>query len=109
MRTWIIALGIVSLCLLMACCYLLYSTFDQAITIDHAHQEQRYLREDRDVVRKLAVDLAKGTKRDKVEEMLAKYSQQHIVKQEDNDTIFVDGVGVRFRGDELSDILFMNE
>ena len=70
---------------------------------------QRSLEEDRAVLRKITLDLAKAAKRGEVEALLAtNYAQGHLVKRE-GDTIFVDGVGLRFRGEELVGIVFMNE
>lgn len=99
-----------SVALLALCLFLVYGVVDQSVSLDHARAAQRSLEEERAVLRKLALDLVKGAKRDEVKALLAaKYAQGHIVKQEDNGTIFVDGVGLRFRGDELADIVFMSE
>ena len=110
MRALVVGLGIVCIGLLVLCLFLMYGVLDQAISTDHARREQQWLREDRDLLRDLARDLTRGIKRDKVENLLAsKYSANHIVKKEGPDTVFVDEVGFYFRGDELVDIVFMNE
>ena len=109
MRRRVPVLLLLSVALGALCLYLVYSVVDQSVALDHARAAQRSLEEDRAVLRKLTLDLAKAAKRDEVEAVLAtEYAQGHIVKRE-ADTIFVDGVGLRFRDDELVGIVFMNE
>ena len=102
MRRCVLVLLLFSVVLGALCLYVVYSVVDQSVALDHARAAQRSLEEDRAVLRKLTLDLAKVAKRDEVEVVLAtKYAQGHIVKRE-ADTIFVDGVGLRFREANLS-------
>ena len=110
MRRSLTALIVLTVALGVVCLYLVYSVVDQSVSLDHARAAHRTLEEERAVLRKLTLDLAKGTKREEVLALLAtKYAQGHIVKAEEHDTIFVDGVGLRFRGDDLAEIVFMSE
>ncbi len=110
MRRSIVLLSSLSVALAALCLYLAYSVIDQSVSLDYARAARRSAEEERAILRKLTLDLAKGAKRDEVKALLsAKYAQGHIVKEEDKDTIFVDGVGLRFRGDELAEIVFMSE
>ncbi len=91
------------------CLYLAYRVVGQSVSLDHARAVQRSLEKDHAVLRKLTLDLARTTRRDELEILLAKwYAQDHIVKAE-GDTVFVDGVGLRFRGNELVGIVFMSD
>jgi hypothetical protein len=75
------------------------------MSLDYARAEQRSLEQDRAVRQKLTVDLAKGTRRADVKALLAEKYAAHSVKEE-GDTMFVDGVGLRFRGDQLVAVVF---
>ena len=101
---------VLTVALAALCLYLVYSVIDQSVSLDHARAAQRSVKEERALLRQLTLDLTKGAKRDEVKALLAaKYAQAHIVKEEDKETIFVDGVGLRFRGDDLAEIVFMSE
>jgi hypothetical protein len=109
MRKMMGVLVLVSVALLLLCAYLVYATFDQAVSLDHARAAQRGLEEDRALLQKITVDLAKsGARRADVKALLAAKYSAHIVKEE-GETIFVDGVGLRFRGDELVAVVFMDD
>ena len=98
---------LVSVALLLLCVYLVYSSLDQAVSLDHARAAQRSLEQDRAVLQKLTVDLVKGTRRADVNALLTAKYAAHLVKEE-GDTIFVDGVGLRFRGDQLVAVVFLD-
>jgi len=104
----IAALVVVTVALLLLCAYLVYATLDQAVSLDHARAAQRGLEQDRAVLQKLTMDLVKGTTRADVKALLAAKYAAHIVKEE-GDTIFVDGVGLRFRGDQLIAVVFLDD
>jgi hypothetical protein len=108
MRKTMALLVLVSVALLLLCAYLVYASLDQAVSLDHARAAQRSLEQDRAVLQKLTVDLVKGTRRADVNALLAAKYAAHIVKEE-GDTIFVDGVGLRFRGDELVAVVFLDD
>jgi hypothetical protein len=107
MRKTITLLLLVTVALLLLCAYLLYASLDQAVSLDHARAAQRSLEQDRALLRELTVDLAKETRRADVKAMLAAKYAAHVV-QEEGDTIFVDGVGLRFRGDQLVALVFLD-
>ena len=101
-------LVVVSVALLLLCAYLFYASLDQAVSLDHARATQRSLEEDRAMLQELTVDLVKGTRRADVKALLAAKYSAHIVKEE-GDTIFIDGVGLRFRGDQLVGVVFLDD
>jgi uncharacterized protein YpuA (DUF1002 family) len=108
MRKTVRVLVLVIVALVVACAYLSYAVLDQSVTLDHARVERASVQRQRDLLSKLTLDVAKGTSRGEVEALIAaKYAKGYIVKR-DGDIIFVDEVGLRFRGDELVEILFMN-
>lgn len=92
------------------CIYLGYQIFDEAISLNHARTGQRIAAEESAILRKLTVDIAKGVGRNTIKDLLvSKYARDHIINEEGGDTIYVDGVGLRFRGDELVGIVFMSD
>ena len=108
MRKTVIAIALVIAALTVTCIYLAYSVMDQAVTLDHKDAVRRSLEGQRAALSKLSLDLGKRATRGEIEALLAaRYAQGHLVKQE-GDTIHVDGVGLRFRGDELVEIVFIN-
>jgi hypothetical protein len=108
MRKTTAVLVLVSVALLLLCAYLVYASLDQAVSLAHARAAQRSLEQDRAVLQKLTVDLGKGTRRADVKALLTAKYAAHLVKEE-GDTIFVDGVGLRFRGDELVAVVFLDD
>jgi len=102
------ALVLLTVALLLLCAYLVYANLDQAVSLDHARAEQRSLEQDRAVLQKLTLDLAKETRRPDVKALFAAKYAAHIVKEE-GDTMFVDGVGLRFRDDQLVAVVFLDE
>ena len=74
------------------------------MSLDYARVEQRSL-EPIALRQNLTVDLAKGTRRADVKALLAEKYAAHSVKEE-GDTMFVDGVGLGFRGDQLVAVVF---
>ena len=102
-------LACLSVALAILCLYLAYHVVDQSVSLEHARASQRSLQEERDLLRKLTFDSLKAVKRVELESLLAaRYSQSHVVRRE-SDVIFVDEVGLRFRGDELVEIVFMSD
>ena len=109
MRKRVVVVALVSVAAVALVGYLLYGVVDQAVSLAYARAAQTYLEEDRELLRQLAVDFAKGPRRRELEDLIQrKYRQGHLVKEEDG-ALFVDSVGLRFRGDELVAIEFMNE
>ncbi len=96
-----VALGSLSL-------YLAYQLLDAGISVTYAYDQQTYLKRDRAVLRELALDLAKGAKREDIVGFLSsKYGTNYFVKEEG--LVVADGVAFRFRGDALADILLDGE
>jgi len=108
MRKTTAVLMLMTVALSLLCAHLIYASLDQAVSLDHARAAQRSLEQDRAVLQKLTVDLAKGTRRADVKALLAATYAAHIVKEE-GDTIFVDGVGLHFRGDHLVAVNFLDD
>jgi predicted DNA repair protein MutK len=101
-------LALVSVALLLLCAYLVYGSVDQSVSLEHARAAQRSLEQDRAVLQKLTADLVRGTRRADVTALLATKHAAHLVKEE-GDTIFIDGVGLRFRGDDLVAVVFLDD
>jgi hypothetical protein len=96
--------------LLVLCLYLAYHALDQAVSLDHAWSRQDMIEKELDVLRSFTLDMTKGAKRDAIRNLLTtKYARDHLIKDEDKDTIHVDNVGLRFRGDELVGIILTSE
>ena len=94
------------------CLYLLYATFDQAITLSYNADGYRYLKQERDSLRVVTLELAKGAKQDSVRQLfISKYGKDpdHLVKDESADTIVFDQVALRFRDGILVGIVFGDE
>jgi hypothetical protein len=108
MRKTMAALVLVTVVLVLLCAYLVDASLDQAVSLDHARAAQRSLEHDRAVLQKLTLDLVTGRRRADVNALLAAKYAAHIVKEE-GDTIFIDGVGLRFRGDQLVAVVFMDD
>jgi hypothetical protein len=100
-------LALVSVALLLLCAYLVYASVDQSVSLEHARAAQRSLEQDRAVLQKLTMDLVKGTRRADVKALLTAKYAAHLVKEE-GDTTFVDGVGLRFGGDQLLAVVFLD-
>lgn len=109
MKRTLYLLATAAAALSLLCVYLGYRVLDLSISLDHAHTGRRSADKEREVLQKLTLDLGKGTKRDAIEKMLAAYAQGHVVKAEGADTIFIDGVGLKFRDNELIGITFMSD
>jgi uncharacterized protein YpuA (DUF1002 family) len=108
MRTSQLILIAVTVTSLVACAYFAYQVLDLSVTVSHAAGARAALQKQRDLLRELAIDLTKKTKRADIKEVLeSTYAKKHLVKDEDRDTILVDGIGLKFRGDELVDIVFV--
>lgn len=108
MKTSQIILISVAAVLFAACVYLAYQVLDLSVTVSHAADARVTVQKQRDLLRELAMDLTKRTKRTDIKNLLeSTYAKRHLVKEEDRDTILVDGVGLKFRGDELVDIIFI--
>ena len=94
------------------CLYLAYATVDQAISLSYRTQGLRYMKQERDDLRAVTLELAKGARQDAVRQLfMAKYGQDpnHLIKDEDADTVIVDQVALRFRDGVLVGILFGDE
>jgi hypothetical protein len=94
------------------CLYLIYATVDQAITLSYNADGIRDLKEERDALRAVTLELAKGAKQDSVRQLfMAKYAKDpnHIVKDDGADTVVVDQVALRFRDGVLVGIVFGDE
>ena len=94
------------------CLYLMYATVDQAITLSYNADEFRYLKQERDALRAVALELAKGAKQDSVRQLfMAKYGKDpdHLVKDEGPATVVVDQVALRFRDGMLVGMSFGDE
>lgn len=103
-------LTVVSIGLLVLCLLLVYVVIDSSVSLDHARSQQREVSKERSALRQLTLDLSTDMNKSEIRALLAsKYKGSHIVKEEDANTIFVDGVGLRFQGDDLTDIVFMSE
>jgi hypothetical protein len=90
----------------------MYVTFDQAITLSYNADGFRYLKQERDALRVVTLELAKGARQDTVRELfMAKYGKDpdHLVKDEDADTLVVDQVALRFRDGVLVGVVFGDE
>jgi hypothetical protein len=93
------------------CFYLMFCLVDGGLSLTYCRDGERIVKQDRDALRVLAVELARGTRRDAVRQITTtKFprDQNHIVKEE-GDVIFVVGVGLRFQDDALVAIEFANE
>lgn len=110
MRTTVGILIALTAVLLVSCLYLGYQVLDQAVSLDHARSSHRLIEKELEVLRSLTLDMTKGTKRDAIRDLLAsKYAKEHLIKEEGEDTIYVDNVGLRFRGNELVGIVFVSD
>ena len=110
MNKLMVILTVVSIGLLVLCLFLLYVVVDRSVSLDHARSQQREISKERSVLRQLILDLSTAMKKSEIKTLLgSKYKGSHIVKEEDGNTIFVDGVGLRFHGEDLTDIVFMSE
>ena len=82
-----------------------YSVVDQAITIDHLRQEVRRLRDTRSMLQQLANDsLQSMNGADPRSVLKSKYGSSHLLTDEGSDVLYVDGVGIRFKGPAIAEI-----
>jgi hypothetical protein len=86
--------------------------FDQAISLSYNADAYRYVKQQRDALRVVTLELAKGAKQESVRQLfMAKYGKDpdHLVKEEDPDTLVVDQVVLKFRDGVLVRIVFGDE
>jgi hypothetical protein len=89
--------------LLASNAYWAYSTIDQAVTLDHVRMEMTHCGESREIIRALA-PLAARLSADEFVVAAAKGKAERTVER-DADAVYVDGVGFRFVGGSLSEIV----
>ena len=81
---------------------------DQMITYDHTSQEYKYQRENLFLVKKLLLDFSKNITKEEILTILENTYSKHLIKAEDG-LLFVDGVGLKFEENKLTEITYMNE
>lgn len=99
-----IALGIIVVTNLLW----LYIFIDQSVTYDYTQQETKHLKEDINLMRTLIIDFDGSNDKEKIIAMLKK-KHSDLFKIEEDGTVFVENIGLRFKNNKLAEIVFMNE
>jgi len=86
----------------------LYESIDQSVTYDYTMQGHKYLKEDIGLMRILMTDFCKHENKEKILKILKDKYSDHIIKEEGG-ILFVDRIGLKFEGNKVSKIVFMNE
>jgi hypothetical protein len=85
-----------------------YMFVNQAITYDYTREEYRYRMNEVKLMKSLLIDFCKDENREKIMKIVKEEYSDHILK-EDKGIFFVDSIGLKFSGDKLSEIVFMDE
>lgn len=86
----------------------LYIFINQSVTYDHTRQEYKYRINEAKLMKRLMTDFCKDESREKIMKIVKEKYSDHILK-EDKGVFFVDSIGLKFSGDKLSEIVFMDE
>jgi hypothetical protein len=88
---------------------LVYGVVDVSVSLDHAKAQQRALNSERALLRRLLLDLSRGTSKSEAMALVRQSYGSSIVKEEPNETVFVDSVGLVFRDAKLTDVVFLDD
>ena len=86
----------------------LYVFINQSVTYDHTSEEYKHRAEDLKLMSELLTDFANHTQKEKIVSILKEKYSHHVIKEEDG-ILFVDNIGLKFDGNKLTRIVFMNE
>lgn len=99
-----IALGIIVITNLLW----LYIFIDQSVTYDYTLQTTKGLRKDINLMRTLVIDFDGTNDKERIIEILKK-KHSDLLKIEEDGTLFVENIGLRFENNKLAEIVFMND
>lgn len=94
------------------CLYLMFGVLDGGVSLTYCSEANRQKKQERDAMRVVTLELAKGAKQDEVRQrFMAKYGRDpnHLIKDEGPDTVVVDQAALRFRDGVLVGIVFADE
>jgi hypothetical protein len=94
------------------CLYLMFGVLDEGISLTHCYDGSRYVKQERDALRRVTLELAKGARQDDVRRLfIAKFGNDpdHLVKDQSDDIVVVDQVALKFRDRVLAGIVFSEE
>jgi hypothetical protein len=86
----------------------LYVFINQAVTYDHTREEYKHLIKDIKLMKKLMTDFGKHENKEQMVKILKDRYSDYIIKEEEG-ILFVDRIGLKFDGNNLTEIVFMNE
>ena len=96
--------------LIIICMFLLYAWIDARVTIDHAWRVVDWERNDKKVLRDLLQETAKQMSRTEIKQLVIKrFGKDHLIKEDAKDELSVDNIIIKFHGDSLSEIKFIDE
>jgi len=102
------AFFIVLIILIATNLFWLYESIDQSVTHDYTMQGYKYLKEDINLMRELMTDFSEHESKDRMVKIVKDKYSGHIVKEEEG-ILFIDRIGLKFEGNKLAKIAFMNE
>ncbi len=85
-----------------------YLSVNQAITYDYTMQGYKYLKEDIKLMRELMADFSEHESKEEMMKIIKDKYSGHIIKEEEG-ILFIDRIGLKFEGNKLARIVFMNE
>jgi len=103
---WLLGL----LILIVLCVFLLYSWIDTLVSLDHAHQGQKYQRRQIEVLERLVLETGKRMSRSEIKQVVTQhFRKDYLIKEDAEDEISVDNIILKFRGDSLVEVKSLND
>ena len=98
---WLLGL----LILIGICVFLLYSWIDTLVSLDYARQEQKYQREEIEVLQSLLLETGKRMSRSEIEQLVTKhFGKDHLIKKDEEDELSIDNVILKFKDNSLIEV-----
>ncbi len=102
---WIVAVIFGGLCI-----FFINAWIDSRITIEYMLQEQKYQRQEIEVLQRLFIEIGKRMSRFEIEQTVTKhFGKDYLIKKEEQDELSIDNVILKFKGDSLVEVKSTNE
>lgn len=96
--------------LAIICVFLLYAWIDARVTIDHAWRVVDWERKDKEVLRALFREAGRHMNRSELKQLITKhFGKDHLIKEDARDELSVDNIILKFDGESLSKVMFIDE
>jgi len=95
--------------LLIICIFLLYSWINALVSLDYARQEEKYQRENVQLLQSLLQETGKKMSQSEIRQLVkSRFGKEHIIKEQQNQ-ISVDNIILKFNGNSLVEIKLLDD